>query len=90
MQRLLESCKEMEGRKEGMCREGTGFLVPEREAHENEKIPSHVRKRVLIRAAFPITEGVWEQGVQENKSTKEEDAESHKTKSFTTCTRQAC
>jgi hypothetical protein len=66
-----------------MCREGTGFLVPEREAHENEKIPSHVRKRVLIRAAFGSTEGVSEQGVQENKFTKEEDAESYKTKKFT-------
>jgi hypothetical protein len=29
------------------------------EAHENEYIPSHVRKRVLIRAAFTSIE-VWE------------------------------
>jgi hypothetical protein len=41
-----------------MRRGGTGFLVLEREADENEKIPSHVRKRVLIRAAFASIEVV--------------------------------
>jgi hypothetical protein len=41
-----------------MRREGTGFLVLEKEAHENEKNPSHARKTVLIRAAFASIEVV--------------------------------
>jgi hypothetical protein len=40
------------------------------EGHENEKIPSNVRKSVLIRAALASSEGAREQDATENTSTK--------------------